>query len=174
MGNTSAGSQAAAISALLKRKAGVTPRPSGASNRIEFAVIVRRGYDAKVGASISVGHSTWTVNRLAEVADQIASVLTEAGYVFECSNSRADNAVHFSQVRKADLTQRRRVSLRLTFEVDPEQYQKVYGDLTAENTITLAVRDYVASLLLNSPLAAEGVLVGPVDSSVNIHAQADR
>lgn len=173
MGHTSDISQAAAVSALLKRKAGVTPRPSGASNNREYSVIVRRGTMGG-GASIAVGHSDWSADHLEQVADQIADILTEAGYVFERRNSRVDSAVHFSGVKKADLSRRRRVSLRLTFDVDPDQYQKVYGDLTAENTITLAVRDYVAQLLLNSPLAQEGVLLGGVDSSVNIHAQADR
>jgi hypothetical protein len=93
-------SQAAAVSALIRRETKIIPRPSGASNRIEFGVIVRRGVSVAAGASITVGHSEWTATELDEVADRIAHALTGAGYYYHRSGSRLpeDGIVHFNTV----------------------------------------------------------------------------
>jgi len=99
---SSAISQAAAVSALIRRETGVIPRPSGASNRIEFGVIVRRGISVAAGASITVGHSEWSAADLQNVADRIGQALTRAGYYYSRSTSKIpeDGIVHFNTVYK--------------------------------------------------------------------------
>jgi len=99
---SSAISQAAAVSALIRRETGVIPRPSGSSNRVEFGVIVRRGVSVAAGASITVGHSEWSDAELEDVADRIGRALTRAGYYYSRSTSKVpeDGIVHFNTVYK--------------------------------------------------------------------------
>jgi hypothetical protein len=100
MGSTSDTSQAAAVSALLRRKADVLPRPSGAGNAREYAVIVRRG-TCGMGASIAVGSDSWTSDELSQVAARIQMVLHEAGYSFTRNDLRGDRMVYFREVKKS-------------------------------------------------------------------------
>lgn len=99
---SSAISQAAAVSALIRRETKIIPRPSGSSNRIEFGVIVRRGISVAAGASITVGHSEWTDDELKDVADRIGRALTYAGYYYSRTDSVMDRVVSFRTVYKVE------------------------------------------------------------------------